>query len=894
MNELRANFRKYKKRIIQAIILIIFTLILILVAASLYFITLDDGTYKEGDMGNVPYAASTYIKGIKFTEDGIKFIYTHTDETTGELLSETKTSSEMAQIVWDEMYKSGTTVGNYLNSVEELEELMNAEVITQYPKLDKNVELNGTIEFERRKTDGTTVKLQFINLENFNKYIENKDISIVNYYTMDENENILIGVVDQTTETLTSDDSDMVLSDYADSLSDSDMSNTGNYSKTEYNVYSKSINYKSIVSKYTMPFQYLWSFIVTGDDKEVGLDLAKLVENSEIVISIFDNITENEDVSTYTYKKERKANVSATATSETNYGKYTKTGKWEKENAIIWKENDTYTIKHTVTYKNNKPIVDITKADVWIVDYSKEYDYNPLSQTSQEINSSDLDDTEYVNDGDNPKTSTNGDGKDLPYYDKFKGELEGLIKALEKEIEKNVKLKVVNGVTDKLTMSTSITSCEASYYKHQVEKKEKDVSTEYSQKYVAKTPVNNPKVEKKTEEEIKKGTGQDNFVTILCDAKHANARDKITNDVTDWLFELLEENPDTVNMVDLTSYLLYKVTGDDKRFNDSYDFSEYEKNDFISVGANSSYGDWTGEGSTNDFIKAVAPYAVIDMQQHNIYASVTIAQAIIESGWGKDSIAINYKNFFGMKTRGISNTGNEYWDGTGVALNASEGGTSYFRVYDSLANSVYDHGRNFHVTATYSAHGVLECMEKNLGPKEQLRRIALSGYAVMRDGSISKPDGVHTYDEYLYEKFIVKYNLTQYDSMSSTDFEAVGNGDIVDIAKSKIGCAYQLGADGPNTFDCSGLVYWVFGQKGISVPRSTTSYSSYIGSDKEISWEEAQPGDILIILASERGTTYGHAAIYLGNNEYIHAPKPGDSVKISSGATSHFKHVFRF
>lgn len=591
MNELGNNFRKYKKRIIQAIILIIFTLILILIAASLWFITLDDGTYKEGDMGNVPYAASTYIKSIKFTEDGIKFIYTHTDEKTGELLSETKTSSEMALIVWDEMYKSGTTVGNYLDSVEELEELMNAEVITQYPKLDKNVELNGTIEFERRKTDGTTVKLQFINLENFNKYIENKDISIVNYYTMDENENILIGVVDQTTETLTSDDSDMVLSDYADSLSDSDMSSTGNYSKTEYNVYSKSINYKSIVSKYTMPFQYLWSFIVTGDDKGVGLDLAKLVENSEIVISIFDNITENEDVSTYTYKKERKANVSATATSETNYGKYTKTGKWEKENAIIWKENDTYTIKHTVTYKNNKPIVDITKADVWIVDYSKEYDYNPLSQTSQEINSSDLDDTEYVDDGDNPKTSTNGDGKDLPYYDKFKDKLEGLIKALEKEIEKNVKLKVVNGVTDKLTMSTSITSCEASYYKHQVEKKEKDVSTEYSQKYVAKTPKNNPKEEKKTEEEIKKGIGQDNFVTILCDAKHANARDKITNEITDWLFEMLEENPDTVNMVDLTSYLLYKVTGDDERFNDSYDFSIYEPGDmnYISFSNGASY-----------------------------------------------------------------------------------------------------------------------------------------------------------------------------------------------------------------------------------------------------------------------------------------------------------------
>ncbi len=830
MNELRANFRKYKKRIIQAIILIIFTLILILVAASLYFITLDDGTYKEGDMGNVPYAASTYIKSIKFTEDGIKFIYTHTDETTGELLSETKTSSEMAQIVWEEMYKSGTTVGNYLDSVEELEELMNAEVITQYPKLDKNVELNGTIEFERRKTDGTTVKLQFINLENFNKYIENKDISIVNYYTMDENENILIGVVDQTTETLTSDDSDMVLSDYADSLSDSDMSSTGNYSKTEYNVYSKSINYKSIVSKYTMPFQYLWSFIVTGDDKEVGLDLAKLVENSEIVISIFDNITENEDVSTYTYKKERKANVSATATSETNYGKYTKTGKWEKENAIIWKENDTYTIKHTVTYKNNKPIVDITKADVWIVDYSKEYDYNPLSQTSQEINSSDLDDTEYVDDGDNPKTSTNGDGKDLPYYDKFKGELEGLIKALEKEIEKNVKLKVVNGVTDKLTMSTSITSCEASYYKHQVEKKEKDVSTEYSQKYVAKTPVNNPKVEKKTEEEIKKGTGQDNFVTILCDAKHANARDKITNEITDWLFEMLEENSDTVNMVDLTSYLLYKVTGDDKRFNDSYDFSIYEPGDmnYISFSNGASYQtlNLTDEDLQILYKITSAERGGGTQQQQEYVVSVILNRVLSSKFPNTVHDVVFQKNQF-QPTRNGAYEAAVPSQTTIDAVNnvAQNGDTAKYAVYfmtpaaslkekwisncEFLFNDVNDNLRYENVSGCHNFYTTQAIID-------ELQQYAISGGGTIVEEAIK----VHKY---------VRENGYEY---------------------------AQRGVTVPNnngrTIDCSSFVTWVLVNAGVNgfnegmYQWTSSTFESNPQGWQEISVNDAQPGDILV------------------------------------------------
>ena len=101
------------------------------------------------------------------------------------------------------------------------------------------------------------------------------------------------------------------------------------------------------------------------------------------------------------------------------------------------------------------------------------------------------------------------------------------------------------------------------------------------------------------------------------------------------------------------------------------------------------------------------------------------------------------------------------------------------------------------------------------------------------------------------------------------------------------------GAKGPNQFDCSGFVYWVYQQQGISVPGSTEGYRSYINSSNEISWGEAKPGDILLIFSGEKARDYGHAAIYLGNDEYIHAPQTGDVVKISSGAQSMFTHVFR-
>lgn len=109
---------------------------------------------------------------------------------------------------------------------------------------------------------------------------------------------------------------------------------------------------------------------------------------------------------------------------------------------------------------------------------------------------------------------------------------------------------------------------------------------------------------------------------------------------------------------------------------------------------------------------------------------------------------------------------------------------------------------------------------------------------------------------------------------------------IISTAKSKLGCAYVWGATGPNTFDCSGLVQWVYKQNGISLPRTTNDYKKYLGSKNEVSWSEAQPGDLVWRI--------GHIGIYLGNNEYIHAPEPGDVVKISSSANSQFTNVFRF
>ena len=552
-----------KSKALKIAILIVLILC-VLLPSAVFYITIKDGTYKEGDWENTPYAASTYTKeNIQISGNGI-------------------ITNSTAQELWDKMIEEGNNVTKYLDKPEELEKLMNAEIITQYPKIgNSDAKLDGIIEFERNKTDGSNVKLSYIDIEIFNKYIEEKNLDVLNYFTIDESQNLLIAIIDETLEELSTNDPELNLSDYTSSLNSENLISEGNYSNLEYNIYPKTINYKSVVSKYTMPFQYLWSLIVIGDDKGIGLELAELVENSEIVISIYDNITTTINTSTYTYNKQQKVDVSATAS--TNIGGHTSSDSWAP--ADEWEDDTQYNVMHRMTYKNNTPLLDVTRADVWIVDLTKKYTYQSSQQTSQDKNDKDVDEEEYKE----IEKRSSGSGTDLPYYDHFKDKLNKLASDLESSVKNSEQNNNTpqNGVSHTApdayqppNISASITSCDATYYKHVINKHEEEVITIYSQKYVVASVVNNPKVEKKTAEQIKNGTGQDNFVTILCDASHSEAKRRIVDEITSWLFDLLENNPDTVNMVDLTKYLLYKVT--DKSYGvTDYDFSEYEESVFM-------------------------------------------------------------------------------------------------------------------------------------------------------------------------------------------------------------------------------------------------------------------------------------------------------------------------
>lgn len=93
-------------------------------------------------------------------------------------------------------------------------------------------------------------------------------------------------------------------------------------------------------------------------------------------------------------------------------------------------------------------------------------------------------------------------------------------------------------------------------------------------------------------------------------------------------------------------------------------------------------------------------------------------------------------------------------------------------------------------------------------------------------------------------------------------------------AMKQLGKPYRWGADGPNSFDCSGLMMWAYRKVGVSLPHHS---GSQIGRGSRVSRENLQPGDLVFF-----GSPIHHVGMYVGGGDFIEAPHTGAQVRIRS------------
>jgi len=111
---------------------------------------------------------------------------------------------------------------------------------------------------------------------------------------------------------------------------------------------------------------------------------------------------------------------------------------------------------------------------------------------------------------------------------------------------------------------------------------------------------------------------------------------------------------------------------------------------------------------------------------------------------------------------------------------------------------------------------------------------------------------------------------------------AVSAATILAGARAKLGDTYVYGADGPSTFDCSGLTQTVYKEAGISIPRTS---EEQFNAGKPIDEANAVPGSLVFFGGNGYDGTPsspGHVGIYIGGGQMIDAPHTGAVVRIDS------------
>lgn len=278
----------------------------------------------------------------------------------------------------------------------------------------------------------------------------------------------------------------------------------------------------------------------------------------------------------------------------------------------------------------------------------------------------------------------------------------------------------------------------------------------------------------------------------------------------------------------------------------------------IFIGENSNIDFAVPNEEQRAFILKLVPIAQDNYNDYGIFPSVTIAQAIHESAWGKSDLSVKANNLFGVKAdsswkgQTIDMRTQEHINGSNITVMAK------WRKYDSFEDSVKDHGKFLKENPRYEQSGVFKAKDY----KEQAYAIRMAGYA-------TDPQ---------YASLIC--NIIESYSLNIYDFKVGDGNKVVERAittgMSIVGKSPYVFGGGRNPediaalrFDCSSFVHWCYANAGLNLGdyRSVVTWT-LVTMGREVKTEEMQRGDLIFF--NTEGVVNNHVGIYLGDNKFLH------------------------
>lgn len=248
---------------------------------------------------------------------------------------------------------------------------------------------------------------------------------------------------------------------------------------------------------------------------------------------------------------------------------------------------------------------------------------------------------------------------------------------------------------------------------------------------------------------------------------------------------------------------------------------------------------------------------------YKVNAALVAAISIHETGNGSSSLCKNKNNFFGMKgmsfgsvdegiKRGISNLSRNYIRIGRKTLESIR--DKYAPLYDSPLNKDWVPGvGKFYKQITGSAYSSNSAGTGVGSNEEAEKNLKDTTYQVQNNSNDN----------------------------TSTNNNKVNK--VIQEAKNQLGKPYARGGNGPKSFDCSGLMVWAFKRgAGINLPRVSADQSKDSRGKLLCNINDVKAGDLVFFAYNQGKGNVHHVGLCIGNDQFIHSPKTGDVVKISS------------